>query len=76
MAGIKPKVGKSIPSVGKAPSWALGTRPESLRTQRMQRVKPMAGSMREYGKDLGPQQPNLPGIGAGNTATQGYPNGF
>jgi len=41
---------KSVPTPGIRPSFVLGSRPESLRTPPIPRIKPSAASTRNYGK--------------------------
>ena len=64
---------KSVPNPGKAPSWVLGSRPQSLRAPPaapVQRIKPAAPSTRNYGKSQFDQAPNPAGatsnFGMGN----------
>ena len=61
MAALRSKgVATSVKSPGKAPSWVLGSRPEVLRQQPIQRIKPLKGQT-DYGKI----QANPAGIKAG-----------
>lgn len=54
MAGLSVNTGKgghkSVPTPGIRPSFVLGSRPVSLRTPAIPRIKPGAGSTRDYGK--------------------------
>lgn len=60
---------KGVPSPPSRPSFALGTRPPDLRSQPIQRVKPMAGQT-QYGKTQG-FPPNVGGAGPGDTGRSG-----
>ena len=66
MAGLSVNTGKgghkSVPTPGIRPSYVLGSRPESLRSPPIQRVKPSAASTRDYGKATPPSS-NLAGFG-------------
>jgi len=64
MAKMSTGTPKSVPSVGKAPSWVLGSRPGTLRQAPVPRIKPAAASTTAYGK---PITPNPAGAGPGNT---------
>ncbi len=68
MAKLSIKGSKSVPSVGKAPSWVLGSRPGTLRAAPVPRIKPASASTTDYGK---PITPNPGGAGPGDTATYG-----
>ena len=64
MAKFSAKGSKSVPSPGKAPSWVLGSRPDTLRQSPVPRIKPAAASTTDYGK---PITPNPAGAGPGDT---------
>ena len=64
MAKFSAKGSKSVPSPGKAPSWVLGSRPDTLRQSPVPRIKPAAASTTDYGK---PVTPNPAGAGPGDT---------
>lgn len=53
-----------VPTPGIRPDYVLGSRPATLRQPQPQRIKPGAGSSRNYGKQL---QPNPAGAGFGDT---------
>lgn len=44
---------KSVPTPGIRPSFVLGSRPQSLRTSPIPRIKPGPSSTRDYGKTPG-----------------------
>lgn len=60
---------KSVPTPPSRPNFALGTRPPDLRSEPIQRVKPMLGQ-RQYGKTAG-FQPNAGKAGPGDTGMTG-----
>lgn len=52
---------KSVTTPGERPSFVLGSRPQSLRTPAIPRIKPGAASTRNYGKAA--STPNNAGFG-------------
>lgn len=57
---------KSVPTPGVRPSFVLGSRPDTLRSPAVPRVKPAAASTRQYGK-TSPSAPGPQLAGAGDT---------
>lgn len=68
MSGVKTGKVKSL-SAPSRPSFALGTRPPSLRSEPLKRIKPKSG-VTDYAKAAAGNPPNPGGIGFGNTLDQ------